>query len=658
MIVQPPLPGIGPESAWVPPDSFPELRGNAKWISIDCETKDPFLQTKGPGFIRGDAHVIGVAVRADGFSGYYPVRHSLGFNLAPNIVFPWLADQLKGDEPKFGANLLYDLEALYFSGVENVSGPLYDVQTAEPLLDDETMEGYSLNVLAKKYLGKEKNEDLLREAASVYHTTLKSKNKWKKLDAKNEIWVLPPEFVGPYAEIDTLLPVEIFEKQRVVLERDRLWDIFTLERRLIPILLKMRIRGIRVDIEAAHILAKEMTEEIDTLSMKVIKAVGFDPNVDSGQDLERAYVEWNHRNPLNRVGINRTPLGNPSFTKDWFVSQEDPLSALIAKKRKLMTMRDDFVLGDIIGEQVNGRVHAQFHPLRQDDRGTRSGRMSSTNPNLQQVPARDEEWAPLIRGLFIADEGQIFFKGDYSQQEPRLLVHYASLRKLPGADEAVRRFRENPLTDYHQMTADIISEKSGRQFTRKRIKGINLGIMYTMGVDKLARMLDVTEEEAVSMLSECHAAIPFMRALSNELMGKANQRGWIRTLLGRLCRFTLWEPAWARKKLKVIPLPKPLAIVKWPNERLKRANTHKALNRLIQGSAADQTKKAMVDLWYDHGILVQLPVHDELAGSIPSIVEAIAIKEAMEHCVVLEIPVVCDARVGPSWGKAKRKLAA
>jgi DNA polymerase I-like protein with 3'-5' exonuclease and polymerase domains len=410
---------------------------------------------------------VGVAVRADGFFGYYPVRHAQGNNFAPNVVFPWLAEQLSGEQPKIGANLLYDLEGLWYEGVTDVRGKMRDVQVAEPLLDEDSDDGYSLNVLAKKYLGKEKREELLREAARMHIDSFKSKRSSSGVpfDPKKDLWRLPPEYVGPYAEVDTLLPVEILEKQKKLITEDAIDGIFELESSLIPILLRMRIHGTRVDMEAAHALAKDLTKDIDEASDAIKKLVGFHVNVDAGQDIAKAYEKFDSANKSYGLASSYayTVLGNKSFTKAWLLSQTDPLSTAIAKKRKLMTMRDDFVLGDIIGESVDGRVHAQFHQLRQDDRGTRSGRFSSTNPNLQQVPARDEYWAPKIRGLFIPDEGKRWLKADYSQQELRLLVHFALKCKLQGAEEIAREYRKNPKTDYHSMPTSASCTASALQ---------------------------------------------------------------------------------------------------------------------------------------------------------------------------------------------------
>jgi DNA polymerase I-like protein with 3'-5' exonuclease and polymerase domains len=673
MHVQPSFPSMMPESSWRPPDSFPEIH-DAKWWSLDIETRDPHLKAKGPGFIRGDAYTCGVAIHVDGFSGYYPVRHAQGSNLAPNVVFGWLREQAsKFRGELYGGNLLYDEEGLWHEDVRfHDDVKRRDIQIAEPILDEETAEGYSVEVLSNKYLGVGKEEDLLREAASRYSKGYRDKRARRPIpfDPKGDLWMLPPEYVGAYAEGDVDRPRRIYEKQSAIISKEGLWDIFELETSLIPILLRMRIHGVAVDLERADKLVKLLTTEIDKYSMQIKRLVGFDPNVDSGKDLMRAYQVLNFKMEELHVldSIKQTAKGNPSFTADWYAAQRDPLSRTILKKKKLMTLRDDFVVGDILKEQVNGRIHAQFQQLKADDSGTRSGRMSSKNPNLQQVPARHDDdlwgkdspiWAEEVRKLFVPDKGKRWLKGDFSQQEPRLTVHFAYLCHLPGADLAVEAFRKNPKTDYHSLTTSIVNEKSGKNFKRKQIKGVNLGIVYGMGLAKLCRQLGVSIQEGQEILSAYHASLPFVKGISTKAMSIAQDRGFIMTILRRKRRFNLWEPIAESKEERAFRfqgLPRHLAEQRWPGRRLQRAGIHKALNALIQGSAADQTKEAMRILYYVHRIVPQLQVHDELDGSVEGHEEARIVKKTMECAVPLEIPVLCETMLGDSWGSAKEEV--
>ena len=646
--IQLPFESMLPDSEWRMPTCFPNLIGRgAKRLIIDCETCDPRLTERGPGFIRGDAFVAGVAISdGEGFSEYYPVAHAQGPNLPKNVVFEWLSEQLGGEQEKITANGLYDLEALHYAGVKKIRGKIRDVQIAEPLLNEETAEGYSLEVLAKKYLGVVKDEKLLREASRLF------KMNGKTFSPKSDMWAMPAKFVGHYAIADVLRTDGVYKAQLPLIVKEDLEDIFELETSLVPILLAMRIQGVRVDLEGARALSKRLNLEIDKFSMDILRLAGFDVNVNSGQDLSKAYTSLH-------VDVPVTPHGNPSITKDWLARQSDPLSVLVAGKRKVMTMKNNFVEGDILSESVRGRVHSQFHSLRQDTQGTRSGRFSSTNPNLQQVPARDAYWAPLIRSLFLADEGGIFFKGDYSQQEPRLTVHFAHLAKQRGADLAVEAFRKNPRTDYHNLTTDMVNRISGKNYQRKSIKGINLGIVYGMGLVKLCKQLGISMSEGHDILAAYHEALPFVKGLSRLCMKTADDRGNIRTIGKRMRRFDLYEPATFREddqQAYAKPLPLDQARAKWPSCQLRRAGLSKALNALVQGSAADQTKMAMRDLYYLHGKVPQMQVHDELCGTVGSMAEASLYKYVMENAYKLVIPVVCDGAIGRSWGEAKEEV--
>lgn len=679
MIIQPSFPEFMPYSPWLPPDHFPEI-SKAKWWSLDVETRDPHLQSKGPGFIRGDAYNVGVAIHTEGFSGYYPVRHAQGSNLAPNVVFDWLADQARHFEGElYGGNLLYDLEGLHFDDVKfSDNCKIRDIQIAEPLIDEETSEGYSVEALSKKYLGVGKEEELLREAAARFTKGWKDKRGRRPIsfDPKSDLWKLDPKYVGIYAEGDVDRPRRIYQQQEKILSDEGLSQIYKLESDLIPILLKMRLQGVAVDLEQAEKLRKTLTVGIDKYSMAIKKLTGRDPNVDSSQDMLKAYEALGHRMP--ELEINRAirytkpsknyPEGQASFTADWYRAQSDPLSVVVLKKKKLMTLRDDFVVGDVIKEQVNGRIHAQFHQLRQDDRGTRSGRFSSTNPNLQQVPARHDDdlwdagspiWSEEVRKLFVPDKYKRWFKGDFSQQEPRLTVHFAYLCKLPGSELAVQAFRANPRTDYHTMTTTIVNEAANKNYKRKQIKGINLGLVYGMGIAKLCHQLGISIPEGQEILKAYHMALPFVKGISTKAMTIAQERGYILTIMKRKRRFNLWEPVPESKEeraFKVTGLPIEKAEARWPGRRLQRSGIHKALNSLIQGSAADQTKEAMRILYYQFGIVPQLQVHDELDGSVEGVEEARTYKRVMQECVVLELPVVCDASLGDSWGNAKEEV--
>jgi len=602
----------------------------ARILAIDCETYDPNLLTNGPGGVRKDGRLIGISVAADtGFRGYFPFGHAGEGNLNRNRVLEWAKEQFKKPMDKVGANILYDLEWLHTVGIE-VKGNLYDIQVAEPLLDEERKEGYSLQVLSERYLGRGKDESLLNAAAQAYN-----------INPKKEMWKLPPHYVGEYAEIDAVNTLEIFKKQLPLLKEHDLMGIFKLETELIPLILEMRLKGVRIDINKAEKLNKRYKKEEARLLKSLRDFAGFPVEPWSNQQLGVVCER-------NKIWFPSTQAGNPSFTGDFLESSKEIFLTSVAEYRKVNKMRRDFIKKVCLDMNVNGRVHAQFHQLRRDSDGTRTGRFSSSNPNLQQIPARDEYWGPLIRSLFLPDEGNTWFRLDYNQQEPRMLVHYARLRAIKGSREACKAYHEKD-ADFHNMVADMAGIK------RKVAKTINLGIMYGMGTFKLGQMLGLNYNDATILLEKYHEKVPFVKGLMHEAGKAATYRGEIKTLLGRKRHFHFWEPSDSRLKWpnKEMPLRKENAEEIWKDRPLRRAYTHKALNALIQGASADLTKKAMLDLYKELKIVPHLQVHDELDISH---IDNPAIKwviDIMENCVKLEVPLKVSIEKGRSWGEAK-----
>jgi DNA polymerase I-like protein with 3'-5' exonuclease and polymerase domains len=289
-----------------------------------------------------------------------------------------------------------------------------------------------------------------------------------------------------------------------------------------------------------------------------------------------------------------------------------------------------------------GRIHAEINQLRSDQGGTVSGRISMSNPNLQQLPARNKEFGPMIRGLFLPEEGYKWGSFDYSQQEPRMVVHYAASigEGYEGSQELVKAY-ENATADFHQTVADLVG------IERSQAKTIGLGLMYGMGKNKLANSLGLSKEEAEVLISKYNRKVPFVKLLSDRCMKKANSEGVIRTKKGRKCRFDLWEPMDFG-----IHTPEKFenASAKYGANNIKRAFTYKALNRLIQGSAADQTKQAIVSC-YEQGYLPILQIHDELCFNVkPG--DEIKIKEIMENCMEFKVPSVVDISLGDDFGQA------
>lgn len=622
-----------PDTGWVPPTSFPDL-SSASCISVDLETRDDDLFEKGPGPLRG-SYIVGIAVGVPtGERWYFPIRHERGFNFDPEHVLAWARVNLcREGQPKVGANLMYDLEFLYREGVP-VTGPFWDVQIAEPLLD-ENARSYSLERLGRTHLGEGKTDDLLYSwLASAFG------GKATRREQAGRIWRAPSELVGPYAQGDVDLPLRILEKQRVLLEEQGLMPLFALESALIPMMLAMRLRGVRVDTERAGIVYEQLGERIDGYKRET---KGID--VYSAADLA-SYCE------RNGIAHEKTAAGNPSFTQEWLESVTDPVLRAVNNERKATKIRDTFVKGYILDKEIGGRIYCQFHQLRSDDSGTVSGRFSSSLPNLQNIPARDEYYGPLLRSLFVPDHGEDWVALDWSQIEFRFLAHYGMGR---GAEETREEYRTNPTVDFHAMVTQMLKWTADQ---RKYAKNINFGLVYGMGEPTMARRVGKPLDEVKPIFDEYHERLPFVRHTYNEVARVAANRGYIMTYLKRRRRFDLWEK---RNSKNDTALDYATAVATWGENNIRRAFTHKSLNALLQGSAADLMKQAMVQIWESGVIDVLgaplLTVHDELDWSKPRTTAAgeamLEVKHIMETCGKLQVPIVADMKAGQDWSRCK-----
>ena len=613
------------DSDWTPPETIPDL-SQYDTISIDLETRDENLLKLGPGWCRKDGHIIGIAVAAGESSWYFPVAHTVG-NMPRRPVFQWLTDLCKDTTKTFVFhNALYDLGWLRAEGVE-VKGKIRDTMVAAPLLN-ENRRYYNLNSLAGDYLGTYKDEKMLKSAAEEFG-----------VDPKSGMWKLPPRYVGAYAEHDAAITLRLWNELRKEITKEECSGIFELETRLTPLLLDMKTEGVRVDLKKAEQVKKELAALEKSLVEEIVKETGV---------TSEPWVATSVAKVFDAMGLaySRTEKSRaPAFTKQFLANHSHPIAKKIIKIREVNKANTTFI-DTILEHSHNGRIHCDFHPLRSDGGGTVTGRFSSSNPNLQQIPARDPYIKNLIRGLFIPEEGSKWGSFDYASQEPRWLVHYCAtltgFDRHPQIDDVVALYHKGE-ADFHQIVADIAG------IPRKQAKTVNLGLMYGMGKGKLANILDLSVEEATALLEKYNDKVPFLKSISEKTTRKAADSGIIRTWLGRKCRFNMYEPK-SYKYNKAMPMKE--AINEYGSKgSIRRAFTYKALNRLIQGSSADQTKKAMVDC-YDAGLTPMLTVHDELCFNIENDKQVEQIKEIMSNCIPeLRIPFEVDAEMGSNWGE-------
>ena len=611
---------------WVCPESFPDLK-NHKYIAIDLETKDPNLKKSGSGALTDQGAIVGIAVAVEGWSGYFPFGHDDGNFFDESRVIGWIKEVCALPATKIFHNAMYDVCWLRAYGVK-INGHIIDTMVMASLIDENRF-WYSLNSVSYDYLGEVKDEKILEEAAK----------RWG-VDPKAEMYKLPSMYVGSYAEKDAELTLKLFKVLSQEIKKQNLTHVFDLETSLFPCLVDMRFLGVRVNVEKAHALKQQLASEEKELLQKIKKETGIDVQIWAARSIAKVFEKIGE-------GYEKTAKTKaPSFTKNYLSTHKNPTVKLIAKAREINKAHTTFI-DTIIKYQYKGRIHADINPIRSDSGGTITGRFSYSNPNLQQIPARNKQLGPMIRSLFIPEHNHKWGCFDYSQQEPRLVVHYAASSKYISNDESVKeiveKFKKNSV-DFHQTVADMAS------IERSQAKTINLGLFYGMGKAKLQAELGLgTKQEAEALFNKYHESVPFVKDLMQATSRDASGSGYIVTLLGRRCRFEKWEESAYRPGVLTAPLSWEEASGKFGEENIRRAFTYKALNKLIQGSAADMTKKAMLDL-YNENIIPHIQIHDELDLSVESDNQAKKIIEIMENAVKLKIPNKVDYESGDSWG--------
>jgi len=615
------IPLFKPQTEWLPPENFPDLSKHNE-IAIDLETKDPDLMKMGSGSVVGNGDVVGIALAVEGWRGYYPIAHEGGGNMDRKKVLKWFQEVLNLPSAKIFHNAMYDVAWIRALGL-SINGRVIDTMIASALVDENQMR-YDLNSCAKRYTGKGKNESDLYAAAKDWG-----------VDAKAEMYKLPAIYVGAYAEQDASVTLDLWKQLKQEIDIQDIKSIFDLETQLFPCLVDMKFLGVRVDVQGASQLKKQLVEEEQAVLLQVKKETGIDTQIWAARSIAQVFDKLN-------LDYDRTEKSQaPSFTKNFLQNHPHPLVNKIAQAREINKAHTTFI-DTILKHSHKGRIHADINQLRSDNGGTVTGRFSYSNPNLQQIPARNKDLGPKIRGLFIPEEGHRWGCFDYSQQEPRLVVHYSALQNLYGVGDVLDSYNNDPDTDFHTIVADMA------QIPRSQAKTINLGLFYGMGKNKLQAELGISKDKANDLFKQYHAKVPFVKQMMDNVSQRAQSAGRVRTLLGRLCRFHLWEPnQFGIHK----SLPHDAALLEH-GPGIKRAFTYKALNKLIQGSAADMTKKAMIDL-YNEGIIPHIQVHDELDISVESPEKAKKIIEIMENAVKLEVPNKVDYESGDNWGNIK-----
>ena len=617
------------KSEWCAPTEFPDLSKYDE-IAIDLETKDPDLTKKGSCSTRGGGEVVGIAVAVKDWCGYYPIAHEGGGNLNRKKVLKWFTDVLKTPAKKIFHNAMYDVLWIKRLGL-TIHGTIIDTMVVTALVNENRFR-FDLNSVAKEYTGMGKNENSLQEAAKEWG-----------IDPKAEMYKLPSLFVGEYAETDAEITLALWRELKKEVKIQNLHSILELETNVLPCLVEMKWKGVRIDEGHVSVLEKKFKHIYDSCLKSVKEQTGIFPEIWAARSIAKVCEQ------LGIKDYERTPKTQaPSFTKNWLFNHSNRTLRNIASARTADKLRSTFI-DTIKNYVVNGKIHADINQLKGDQGGTLTGRLSYARPNLQQLPNYNE-YGEGIRSLFLPNsKKERWGCFDYSQQEPRLVVHYA-LRTpgITGISEIAEAYKaKNSTADFHQLVAKIA------HIERREAKTINLGLFYGMGQAKLQTQLGINSEvEAKALISKYHLKVPFVKQLMNSVMDRAQDSGQIRTMGGRLCRFNKWEPKdWDRRELYDT----------WEEAsrengrgNVKRAFTYKALNRLIQGSAADMTKKAMIKL-FNENIIPLTQLHDELNISIESPEQVDKVIKIMEEAFPLEIPNKVDYEDGENWGSIDKE---
>ena len=772
-----------------PQDPPPLVPAPAGIVALDFETEDPTLLDCGSSWaFAGKGSILGMAVAWEGFEAYYPINHREG-NVDARMVMSWLSDHFRRPDIKFVcANAVYDIGWARRETGLYPAGGVEDVQFMAALLDEYRL-SYSLDNLSKDYLNAGKATDVIHSIADRCRV--------KYNDVMANLKHLPGHILAPYAATDARRTYDLHKVLLGDISDQDLETVHRLESDLILMSVDMKRRGIRVNVAEAERLSEDIkSRRFPELQADIKRETGVHVEPWEAETCERALAQ-------RGIVCEKTRTGQPKIDQynlsHW--AKTDRVAENILRLRKMSKIQNTFLDGHILGHEYHGRIHADINQLKSEREdgsgfGTVSGRYSCTAPNLQQIPTRDKEWGPVMRSLFLPEEGQLLASLDYSSQEPRLAVHFAAKSGLRGAAEAVAQFKENPRTDYHQMVAEIAN------IPRSQAKAINLGCFgsdtlvltnrglvrivdveltdllwdgdewvshdgvidqgiqevirlpgnldvtpdhkilygsawveakyfapngnifaaardtalknfpedaasllpdisrpaatkqcvydilnagprhrftvmtsagplivhncaYGMGGAKLARSLgletewmlvekdgprsrwtkiveedveklrregkscvEVAGDDAKLIMKKWEDGAPFVRGLYKLAADVASKRGYIRTILGRRCRFQRGKDD-------------------------KFAYTHKAMNRLCQGSAADQTKRGMLNLW-NMGCVPLLTVHDELVFSVDDDREANRYAREMEQAIVLEVPSIVDVNLGETWGDIKK----
>jgi DNA polymerase-1 len=584
---------------------FLKAAGKKGRLSVDTETTSLDVMK---------ADLVGVSLCFEaGKAVYVPVGHELkeGQSQADRektlkVLAPYLAD---ADLPKIGQNLKYDLSVLKRAGLA-VNGVAFDTMVASYLLNPGRT-SHGLTAIAAEFLG--------RGMISYEEAT----------GGKNLSFALTDlDKATDYAAEDADVALQAAEKMEPMLEEAGLKHLFDeLEVPLVPLLSKLEMNGVALDVDQLNELSKELGTRLDSIEERCYKLAGHEFNLNSPQQLGKVLFE-----ELGLPQMKKTKK-KTAYSTDMSVltqlAETHPLPAELLEYRSVAKLKGTYV--DTLPTLVNpdtGRVHTSFNQTV-----TATGRLSSSNPNLQNIPIRSD-LGERIRACFIAQPGMLMVSADYSQVELRVLAH------LSGDPLLIQDMTSG--LDVHTQTASRLFDVEPGDVTkeqRARAKTVNFGVLYGMSAFRLAREQKIELAEAQGIIERYLGRYQGIASFQQSNLAQARGRGYVTTLLGR------------RRFLPAINY----------RDRVARESAERmALNTPIQGTAADVIKLAMLKVdkmmraEYPEAIMT-LQVHDELVFEAPEAkAEKLAarVKEVMEGVLQLKVPLKVDVNWGRNWAEA------
>lgn len=584
-------------------DKFLAMLRSKQELAYDVETN---------GLNRNKCYVCGYSL-SDGQDAFYvPVRHEGGENISNVDEFESTVNEIirTRKHKLIGHNIKFDKHFSSNHGID-LGQNIGDTMVYAALLDENKF-SYSLKNVCKGYDIAQKKDEILYAHLSELFGVKADRNSmghYYRTAGNDAIAV-------EYAKGDTLSTYQLYQCQKKDLYAQQLDVVVGLEDNLISTLARIEKRGVRVDIDAVS----KLKEEIDQLQTDAYSNIPLTENLEtinvkSGKDLQK-YFEY-----LNITDWPVTDKGNPSFNKTYLKGMEEGEAILHARKLDHFTSSFLDPLDNLIHKS---RIYTNFNQTAGEFGGTKTGRLSSYGPNMQQIPKRDKFIGKRYRKIFIPDDGYVIIEFDYSQAEPRLFSHYSREPIL------IKGYNSTPFIDMHAVAAEMMG------ISRDVAKNLNLGMMYAMGAMKLAISLGITYEEAKTIVKKWYKTFPRVGVFTKSAAERAEQRGYVKTILGRRARF--------------------------PDLRF----SYKAANRIVQGGSADILKWKLVELdrWLIDNDLediaqMLLNIHDSVVMQIredrldliPLIVKLL--EDVQVEPFNLSIPFVADYKpASKNWSDA------